>query len=60
MPVVEMRASEIMEICEEIEVEDSIEVFGPLIELDLGEGSFIHDPGEPSVEVARVAPPRGG
>ena len=45
----------IMEICEEIEVEDSIEVFGPQIELDLGQGSSIHDV-EPSIEVPGVVP----
>ena len=47
---VEMHASQIVGICEEVEVEDLIEVFGPQIELDLGQGSSIHDV-EPPVEV---------
>ena len=51
----EVHASEFVEICEEIEVEDSIEVVGPQIELDLGQGSSIHDV-EPPVEVPRVVP----
>jgi len=53
--VVEVLASEILEICEGVEVEDSIEVFGPQIELDLGQGSSIHDV-EPPVEVTGVVP----
>jgi len=53
--MVEVLASEIVEICEEVEIEDSIEVFGPQIELDLGQGSSIHDV-EPPVEVAGVVP----
>jgi len=47
---------EILEICNVVQVDDSIEVFGPKIELDLGEGSSIHDIGEPPVVVAGVAP----
>ena len=50
-----VHASEIMEICEEIELEDSIEVVGPQIELDLRQGSSIHDV-EPPVEVPGVVP----
>ena len=53
--VSEVHASEFVEICEEIEVEDSIEVVGPQIELDLGQGSSIHDV-ELSVEVPGVVP----
>ena len=53
--MVEVLASEIVEICEEVEIEDSIEVFGPQIELDLGQGSSIRDV-EPPVEVAGVVP----
>jgi len=36
--------------------EEPLEVFGPQIELDLGEGSSIHNLGEPLVEDAGVAP----
>jgi len=43
LSMVEMHASEIVGICEEVEVEDSIEVFGPQIELDLGQDSSIHE-----------------
>jgi len=46
---------EILDICDEVE-EKELEVFGPQIELDLGEGSSIHDLGEPSVEAAREPP----
>jgi len=53
--VSELHAYEFVEICEELEVEDSIEVFGLQIDLDLGEGSSIHDV-EPPVEVPRVVP----
>ena len=53
--VSELHASEIVEICEEIEVEDSIEVFGPQIELNLENPK---DLGKPSVEAAGVAPTR--
>jgi len=44
-----------LEICDEVEIEDPIEVFGPQIVLDLGEGSSIHDD-EPAVEVPGVGP----
>jgi len=44
---------EILEICEEIEEEEHLEVFGPQIEIDLGNPT---DVGEPPVEVAGVAP----
>jgi len=47
--------SKIVEISEEIEVEDLIEVFRPQIDLDLGEGSSIHNV-EPPVEVPGVVP----
>jgi len=53
--VSEVHASEFVEIFEEIEDEDSIEVVGPQIELDLGQGSSIHDV-EPPVEVPGVVP----
>ena len=42
-------------ICDEIEAEDSIEVVGPQIELDLGQESLIYDV-EPPVEVLGVVP----
>ena len=42
-------------ICDEIEAEDSIEVVGPQIELDLGQESLINDV-EPPVEVPGVVP----
>jgi len=42
-----------VEIYKEIEVENSIEVFGPQIDLDLGKGSSIYDV-EPLVEVPGV------
>jgi len=45
-----------LEICDEFEEEEHLEVFGPQIELDLGEGSSIHEAGEPSIEVVGVAP----
>ena len=51
----EVNSVEILEICDELE-EKELEVFGPQIELDLGEGSSIHDLSEPPVEVAREAP----
>jgi len=47
---------EILEICDVVEVDDSFEIFGPQIELDLGERSSIHDVGEPPVEAAGVVP----
>ena len=43
----------ILEICEEVEIEDSIEVFGPQIELNLENPTEL---GKPLVEVAGVAP----
>ena len=55
MSNLELHVVEVLEICDIAEVEDSIEVFGPQIELDLGEGSSIHDV-EPPIEVAGVAP----
>jgi len=42
-------------ICDEIEVEDSIEVVGPQIKLDLGQDSLLYDV-EPPVEVPGVVP----
>jgi len=56
LSVLELHAVEILEIYEDVEVDDSVEVFGPLIELDLGEGSSIHDVGETPIEAAGVAP----
>ena len=56
LSVLELNYVEILEICEEIEEKEHLEVFEPQIELDLGEGSSIHDLGEPPVEVAGVAP----
>jgi len=53
MSVVEVLAYGILEICEEIEVEDSIEVFGPQIELNLENSEDLE---KPPVEVAGVAP----
>jgi len=50
--VIEM---EFEQICEEIEEEERIAFIGPQIELDLGEGSSIHDD-LPAVEVPGVAP----
>jgi len=44
-----------LEICDEVEIKDPIEVFGPQIVLDLGEGSSIHDD-EPAIEVSGVVP----
>jgi len=51
--VSEVHTSEFVEICDEIEVENSIEVVGPQIELDLGQGSLIHDVELP-IEVSGV------
>jgi len=34
---------EILKFCDVVEEEEHLEVFGPQIELDLGEGSSIHD-----------------
>jgi len=52
---VELHASELLEICEEVEIEDPIEVVGPQIELDLRVGSSIYDD-KPPVEVPGVVP----
>jgi len=52
-PYLGVSVSEIVEISEEIEVEDSIEDFGPQIELNLENPENF---GEPLVEVAGVAP----
>jgi len=49
----ELHAVRILEICEEVEIEDSIKVFGPQIELTLENPT---DLGKPLVEVAGVAP----
>ena len=55
MSVSEWLETEFDRICDEIKEEDPIEVFGPQIDLDLGEGSSINDD-EPPVEVSRVVP----
>jgi len=55
LSVLELHVVEILEIYEVVEVDDSVEVFGPLIEIDLGEGSSIHDVGELPVEDAGMA-----
>jgi len=55
--VSELYESEIEKICDEIEVEDSIEDFGPQIELNLKNPE---DLGEPPVKVAGVFTYRGG
>jgi len=49
----ELHGVEILEICEEVEIEGSIEVFGPQIELTLENPT---DLGKPLVEVAGVVP----
>jgi len=51
--VLESNYIEVLEICEEIEEEEHRELFGPQIELDLGNPT---DVGEPPVEVVGVAP----
>ena len=51
----EINFVEILEICDEVEGKE-LDVFGPQIEIDLGEGSSIHDCGEPPVVVAGEAP----
>jgi len=48
-----LHAVEILEICDEVEEEDELEVFGPQIELNLLNPT---DMGEPLVEAAGVAP----
>jgi len=52
---IESHVTELLKICDEFEIEDPIEVFGPQINLDLGERSSIHD-NEPPVEVPEVVP----
>jgi len=49
----ELHDVRILEICEEVEIEDSIEVFGPQIELNLENPTEL---GKPLVEVTGVAP----
>jgi len=49
----ESKFSEILEICEEVELEDSIEVFGPQIDLILENPTELD---KPPVKVAGVAP----
>jgi len=51
--VVESDYCEIMEICDDVEEEEHLEVFGPQIELNLENPSNM---GEPAIEVAGVAP----
>jgi len=51
--VLESDYSEILEICDEIEEEEPLEVFGPQIKLNLENPS---DMGEPAIEVTGVAP----
>ena len=53
MHVLELNYAKILEICEEIEEEEQLEVFGPQIELNLGNPT---DMGEPPVEITGVAP----
>ena len=50
---VELGYLEVLEICDEVEVEEPYELVGPQIQLDLGEGNSIHDV-EPAVEVPGV------
>ena len=52
---VKLGCSELVEICDEIEIEDPCEFIGPQIELDLGEGSSVFD-GETVVDVPDVVP----
>jgi len=52
---VELGYLEVLEICDEIEVEEPYELVRPQIELDLGEGNSIHDV-EPMVEVPGMVP----
>ena len=54
--VLESNYAKILEICEEIEEEEPLEVFGPQIELNLKNPT---DVSEPLVEVAGVAPTVG-
>ena len=55
MTDLELNFVEILDMYDESKEEEP-EIFGPQIELDLGNGSLIHDLGEPPVEVAEVAP----
>jgi len=55
MSVPDMIEAEFERICVEIEKEERIEFVGPQIELDLGEGSSIHDD-LPAVEVPGAVP----
>jgi len=52
LPNLKVYVVEVLEICDFVEEIESIKVFGPQIELDLGEGSSIYDD-EPPVEVAK-------
>jgi len=49
----ELHNVRILEICEEVEIKDSIEFFGPQIELNLENSTEL---GKPPVEVTGVAP----
>jgi len=49
----ELHDVQILEICEQVEIEDSIEVFGPQIDLNLENPTELD---KPPVEVAGVAP----
>ena len=53
MPGLKSEFSEILEICEKVELEDPIEVFGPQIDLILENPTELE---KPPVEVAGVAP----
>ena len=48
-----MHVVEVLEICDELEEEEPLEVFGPQIELNL---SNLTNIGEPPVEAAEIAP----
>ena len=52
---VELAISDLVEICDEIEIEDPCEFVGPQIVLDLGEGSLIFYE-EPAVEATGEVP----
>ena len=53
MSDLELHNVRILEICEEVEIKDSIEFFGPQIELNLENSTEL---GKPPVEVTGVAP----
>ena len=55
MSVSDWIEAEFERICVEIEEEERLEFIGPQIELDLGEGSSIHDD-LPTVQVPGVVP----